>query len=82
MVALEALKSSVNYLTVDIGKLDQIIASQYKKISSNQEDIVTSMQLLSDTYKNIVSQTKYLQESCAYAQRDLTENKYALILYC
>ena len=36
MVALEALKSSVNYLTIDIGKLDQIIAHQYKKISSNQ----------------------------------------------
>ena len=40
------------------------------------------MKLLSDTYKNIVGQTKYLQNSCAYAQKDLIENRQALILYC
>ena len=82
MVALEGLKTSINYLTQDMDQISQTLKEQEYAITGNQDDIYTNMQLIGETYKTAANAVSSVQDKCHYAQNDLKSYRDAVVLYC
>ena len=71
LVALEALKGSVDYLNYDIHKIDQDIRHNDDRIGENREDIYENNAAIEATYINSIGVVDHAQDRCRYSQHDL-----------
>jgi len=82
MIALEALKESVNLLDGEFQTLTKISSGQKGQILDNMKEAEESIARLRHEFTESVHRLDGLFGECHLTQKDLDQAKRALILYC
>ena len=82
LVALEALKESVMYLGYDINDVQDRITQQMGRVRHNQDHIYENMASQQLNFGETQHRVEHIGDTARYAQMDIDNNKYALVLYC
>ena len=82
MVALEALKTSTNYLYKDTLEIKDIIKDQWDRIDGNLADAITDLEDIISTSFGINQRILQLTDKCGEGQKGIQEEEKPLVLYC
>lgn len=75
MVALESLKDSVAYGSMDVSKLQAEIRAQYEKISANEYDIYEDLARAVQYFDRSIAKVYTAQDKCHLTEGAMHENR-------
>ena len=80
LVALEAMKVSIQFLSTDIWDISDFISHQYVGLSFHETDADVSV--CEKHVGIIIDGIRAAQDKCMYTEHDLSDERNMLVLYC